>query len=118
MRLLFVQHAGAVGQDFLLMDDYARPHWACVINEYIEQEGIEHMDWPVCSSDLNPIERLWGINVWPAQIQTRYDLAQNLIALLAIRKLTRNFNSTCRALINPEIGTRDIIFTWCVTFNI
>ena len=32
---------GAVGQDFVLMDDNARQHRACVVNEYLEHEGID-----------------------------------------------------------------------------
>jgi len=29
-------YAGVVGQDFVLMDENARPHRACVASEYIE----------------------------------------------------------------------------------
>ena len=41
--------AGAVGLDFTLMDDNARPHRARVVTEYLEQEGITRMDWPARS---------------------------------------------------------------------
>ena len=39
-----------------MMDDNARPHRARVVNQYLEQEGIERMNWPARSPDLNPIE--------------------------------------------------------------
>ena len=49
-------YAGAVGEDFILMDDNARPHRARIIDQYLQQETIERMDWPARSPDLNPIE--------------------------------------------------------------
>ena len=48
--------AGAVGDDFILMDDNARPHRALVVNDYLEAETIVCMEWPSRSPDLNPIE--------------------------------------------------------------
>ena len=29
-----------------MMDDNARQHHARVLDQYLEQEGIERMDWP------------------------------------------------------------------------
>jgi hypothetical protein len=37
-------YAGAIGDDFILMDDNARPHRAGIVNEYLQQETIERMD--------------------------------------------------------------------------
>ncbi len=53
--------AGALGQDFVLMHDNARPHTARVVRAYIEQEGIDVMEWPARSPGLYPIEHLWNI---------------------------------------------------------
>ena len=50
----------AIGQDFILMDDNAPPPRAAVTDAYLEGEGIERMDWPARSPDLNPIENLWA----------------------------------------------------------
>jgi hypothetical protein len=35
-------YAGAIGDDFILMDDNARPHRASIDNEYLQRERIEH----------------------------------------------------------------------------
>ena len=42
-------YAGACGPGFIMMDDNARPHRARVVDQYLEQEGIERMDWPARS---------------------------------------------------------------------
>ena len=54
-------YAGAVGPTFILMDDNARPHRARVVQQYLEQQTIEWMDWPARSPDMNPIEHVWDM---------------------------------------------------------
>ena len=49
-------YARAIGPEFILMYDNARPQRAHITNAYLEQETIVCMDWPARSPDLNPIE--------------------------------------------------------------
>ncbi|GFV61314.1 transposable element Tcb2 transposase [Trichonephila clavipes] len=50
---------GAMGLQFLFMDNNAPCHRTVAAEQLLESEDIERMDWPVRSSDLNPIEHVW-----------------------------------------------------------
>ncbi|GBM18378.1 Transposable element Tcb2 transposase [Araneus ventricosus] len=52
---------GAMGAEFLFMDDNARPHRANIVDECLQSEDITRMDWPAYSLDLNPIEHVWDM---------------------------------------------------------
>ncbi|GFU27649.1 transposable element Tcb2 transposase [Trichonephila clavipes] len=50
---------GAIGPDFIFMDDNARPHRDLAVEELLESEDITRLDWPAYSPDLIPIEHVW-----------------------------------------------------------
>ena len=78
-------YAGAIGPDFILMDDHACPHRAHVTDAYLVCEAIVRMDWPARSLDLNPIEHAWGmlkhaVSARPMQPRTLQELEDALLA--------------------------------------
>ncbi|GFU22703.1 transposable element Tcb2 transposase [Trichonephila clavipes] len=50
---------GAMGLQFLFMDDNAPCHRTVAVKQLLESEDIERMDSPARSPDLNPIEHVW-----------------------------------------------------------
>ncbi|GFX76388.1 transposable element Tcb2 transposase [Trichonephila clavipes] len=50
---------GAMGLQFLFMDDNAPCHRTVAAEQLLESEDIERMDWPARSPDLNPIKHVW-----------------------------------------------------------
>ncbi|GFX43388.1 transposable element Tcb2 transposase [Trichonephila clavipes] len=58
-RMKVAVFSGAMGLQFLFMDDNAPCHRTVAAEQLLESEDIERMDWPARSSDLNPIEHVW-----------------------------------------------------------
>ncbi|GFY12749.1 transposable element Tcb1 transposase [Trichonephila clavipes] len=59
LRPIVVPYLAAIRDDFILMDDNCRPHRANLVEDFLFEEGIERMELPACSPDMNPIEPVW-----------------------------------------------------------
>ncbi|KAL7863205.1 hypothetical protein SRHO_G00121890 [Serrasalmus rhombeus] len=115
LRPLVRPYAGAVGPGFLLMQDNARPNVAGVCQQFLQDEGIEAMDWPARSPDLNPIEHIWDImsrsihqrHVAPQTVQEFADALVQVweeIPQETIRHLIRSMPRRYREVIQARGG--------------
>uniref|UniRef100_A0AAR2M1S6 Tc1-like transposase DDE domain-containing protein n=1 Tax=Pygocentrus nattereri TaxID=42514 RepID=A0AAR2M1S6_PYGNA len=115
LRPLVRPYAGAVGPGFLLIQDNARPHVAGVCQQFLQDEGIEAMDWPARSPDLNPIEHIWDImsrsihqrHVAPQTVQELADAIVQVweeIPQETICHLIRSMPRRCREVIQARGG--------------
>uniref|UniRef100_A0A8K9VB88 Transposase Tc1-like domain-containing protein n=1 Tax=Oncorhynchus mykiss TaxID=8022 RepID=A0A8K9VB88_ONCMY len=108
-------YAGAVGPGFLLMQDNARPHVAGVCQQFLQEEGIDSMDWPARSPDLNQTEHICDImsrsihqrHVAPQTVQELVDALIQVweeIPQKTIRHLIKSIPRCCREVIQARGG--------------
>ncbi|GFW85201.1 transposable element Tcb2 transposase [Trichonephila clavipes] len=110
LRPIVVPYAAAIGDDFILMDYNCKPHRANMVEDFLFEEGIVRIEWPMCYPDMNPIEHVWdalGRRVAGRQIppQTLQELERALleewdrIPQLVINSLIDSMPQRCSTLL-------------------
>ncbi|GFW21332.1 transposable element Tcb2 transposase [Trichonephila clavipes] len=61
LRPHVIPYAGAIGDSFVFQDVNAPPHRARLVENMLEAETIQRMEWTAHSPDLNPIEHVWDM---------------------------------------------------------
>lgn len=108
-------YAGAVGENFILMDDNARPHRSRAVERYLERETIERLNWPARSPDANPIEHVWhmlqtAVSHRNPQPRTLQELGIALreewdnLPQRSVKTLILSMGNRCRAIIHARGG--------------
>ncbi|GFS65550.1 transposable element Tcb1 transposase [Trichonephila clavipes] len=84
---------GAMGAEFLFMDDNVRPHRANIVAECLQSDDITCMDWRAYSPDLNQIEHVWDM------------LGRRIATRQPLPPIYRNFGGHClmSGVIFPKI---------------
>ena len=90
-------YAGTIGHSFLFMDDNARPHRAGLVDDMLEEEGIERFQWLASSPDLNPIEPVW--DALGRRIADRPARPTTVPQLQIARKNSGHISHSCRLLV-------------------
>lgn len=110
-----VPYAGYIGENFLFMQDNARPHTAGIVYEYLQEVDVSVMEWPARSPDLNPIEHLWdelkrrvrGRNAPPSTLQElQQAIAEEWEATPQdlIKTLVKSMNTRMESVIQARGG--------------
>ena len=85
------QHAGAIGDGFILMQDNARAHRAQVSMTFIYDTDVSVMIWPARFPDVNPTEHAWGLLFRHIRQQPHHPKnVQNRMSTISYYELTQS----------------------------
>ena len=104
-----------IGNGATFQDDNACPHRPSGVQEFFCQHGIQRMEWPARSLDMNPVENLWELldcrlRGRPHIPQTLAELRQVLvdewhdIPQVDITNLIGNMRRRCTELLRVNGG--------------
>ncbi len=110
LRQVAIPYVRNLGPNGILQDDNALPHRARIVNQYLEDEGVQRLQWPANSPDLNPIEHLWdqlgrAVRARVTNATTLADLRRILIEeweaipQARVANLVRSMRRRCQAVI-------------------
>jgi hypothetical protein len=71
-----------LGSNFTFMHDNDPKHTSAMVKDWLRDNGIQVMQWPSSSPDLNPMEHLWDVledRVKKHDSKNKAELAQHLI---------------------------------------
>ena len=115
LRPLVVPLLRRIGPQALLQDDNAPVHRARVVNDFLQRRGVQRLDWPACSPDMNPIENIW--DQLYRRVRENHPPAQNVQALLGylnqewlnipqqtFRKHVQSMRRRCNECFNKQGG--------------
>ena len=61
LRPHVVPYLRQMGQNAIFQDDNARTHRARIVDNFLQLNGVQQLEWPPMSLDLSCIEHLWDI---------------------------------------------------------
>ena len=115
-----VPYAAAIGDEFVFMDDNARPHRARVADQLLEENGIERMELPARSPDWDNIKRKANKKVKDDTTLEEFQrILQRAWANLDQRRIQTLINSMlkrCREVIEADGGPINwtLHSLWCL----
>ncbi|GFU15429.1 transposable element Tc1 transposase [Trichonephila clavipes] len=104
---------GAVGDEFVFMDDNATCHRTLAVQDCLDSEGIQRLVWPARSPDLNPIKNVW--DALGRQVAGRNYPPTNKNAL--IRALTEEWDKLPQQLLDNVVQSMVRRVECCITLH-
>ncbi|GFX05257.1 transposable element Tcb2 transposase [Trichonephila clavipes] len=104
---------GVVSDKFVFMDDNATCHRTLAVQDCLDSEGIQRLVWPARSSDLNPIENVWG--ALGRQVAVRNYPPTNKNTL--IRALTEEWDKLPQQLLDNVVQSMVRRVECCITLH-
>ena len=112
---VIVPNLQRIGNGAVFQDENARPHRARGVQDYFSQHGIQRMDWPARSPNMNPIEHLLDLLDRRVRIRGRQQVAKTVAELrqaliltntpqVDITNLVNNMRRRCTELLRENGG--------------